>query len=111
MPNYVHGYVLYTTGLEAPMWYVQGRMVAVCTIGLGTWNSEFVLVVRSMADGLQETCGALWILIPTQMGFSHYNAFTETGRWTDTPMWIFVACLNPNQMQLANLRPRIICNN
>ena len=35
------GYILYTTGLEAPMWYVQGGMVAVHTIGLGTRNSEF----------------------------------------------------------------------
>ena len=34
-PNYVHGYVLYTMGLEAPMWYVQGRTVAVHTVGLG----------------------------------------------------------------------------
>ena len=40
MPNYVHGYVLYTMGLEAPMWYVQGGTVAVCTVGLGTRNSE-----------------------------------------------------------------------
>ena len=52
MPNYVHGYVLYTLGLEAPMWYVQGGMVAVRTVGLGTWNSEFLSVVRSMADRL-----------------------------------------------------------
>ena len=66
LPNYVHRYVLYTLGLEAPMWYIQGRTVAVHTVGLGTWNSElrvrdseFLSVVRSMADGLQETCGAL----------------------------------------------------
>ena len=57
-------------GLEVPMWYIQGRMVAVCTIRLGTQNSEFVSVVWSMADGLWETCRALWILIPTQTGFS-----------------------------------------
>ena len=35
------GYILYTTGLEAPMWYVQGGMVAVRTVRLGTRNSEF----------------------------------------------------------------------
>ena len=41
------------------MWYVQGGMVAVRTVGLGTQNSElgvrdseFLSVVRSMADGL-----------------------------------------------------------
>ena len=41
LPSYVHGYVLYTLGLEVPMWYVQGRTVAVRTVGLGTRNSEF----------------------------------------------------------------------
>ena len=41
LPNYVHGYVLYTMGLEVPMWYVQGGTVAVRTVGLGTRNSEF----------------------------------------------------------------------
>ena len=41
LPSYVHGYVLYTLGLEAPMWYVQGGTVAVRTVGLGTRNSEF----------------------------------------------------------------------
>ena len=40
LPSYVHGYILYTTGLEAPMWYVQGGTVAVRTVGLGTRNSE-----------------------------------------------------------------------
>ena len=35
------GYVLYTTGLEAPMWYVQGGTVAVRTVRLGARNSEF----------------------------------------------------------------------
>ena len=73
LPNYVHGYVLYTMGLEVPMWYVQGGTVAVRTVGLGTRNSEFrtrnselrvqdsefLSVVRSMADGLRETCGTL----------------------------------------------------
>ena len=80
MPSYVHGYVLYTLGLEAPMWYVQGRTVAVHTVGLGTrnselgvWDSEFLSVVRSTADGLRETCGTLWMSIPTQTGFSHYS--------------------------------------
>ena len=53
MPNYIHGYVLYTTGLEAPIWYVQGRMVAVHTVRLGTQNSEFVSVVRSTVDRLR----------------------------------------------------------
>ena len=48
-------------------------MAALCTIRLRTQNSEFVLVVQSMADGLWETCGALWISIPTQMGFSRYS--------------------------------------
>ena len=73
MPNYVHGYVLYTSGLEAPMWYVQGGTVAVHTIGLGTRNSEFISVMQSTADRLRETCRLLWMLIPTQTGFSHYN--------------------------------------
>ena len=41
LPSYVHRYVLYTLGLKAPMWYVQGGTVAVCTVGLGTRNSEF----------------------------------------------------------------------
>ena len=66
MPSYVHGYILYTTGLKAPMWYVQGRTVAVRTVGLGTRNSElgvrdseFLSVVRSTADRLREACGAL----------------------------------------------------
>ena len=66
LPSYVHRYILYTTGLEAPMWYVQGGMVAVHTVGLGTRNSElgvrdseFLSVVRSMADGLREACGTL----------------------------------------------------
>ena len=55
------------------MWYVQGGMVAVCTIGLGTRNLEFISVMQSMANGLRETCRALWILIPTQTGFSCYS--------------------------------------
>ena len=66
MPNYVHRYVLYTLGLEAPMWYIQGGTVAVRTVGLGTRNSElrvrdseFLSVVRSTADWLRETCGTL----------------------------------------------------
>ena len=75
MPNYVHGYVLYTLGLEAPMWYIQGRTVAVCTVGLRTQNSEFVLVMQSMVDRLRETCRLLWMLIPTQMGFSCYTSW------------------------------------
>ena len=82
LPNYVHGYTLYTTGLEAPMWYVQGGTMAVRTVGLGTWNSElgvrdseFLSVVRSMADRLREACGALWMSIPTQMGFSRYTSW------------------------------------
>ena len=75
MPSYVHGYVLYTLGLEAPMWYIQGGMVAARTVGLGTRNSEFVSVVRSTADGLREACGALWILIPTQTGLSRYTSW------------------------------------
>ena len=74
MPNYIHGYVLYTTGLEAPIWYVQGGTVAVHTVGLGTWNSELVLVVRSMVDRLQETCRLLSASIPTQTGFSCYTS-------------------------------------
>ena len=41
LPSYVYGYVLYTLGLEAPIWYVQGGTVAVRTVGLGTRNSEF----------------------------------------------------------------------
>ena len=53
MPNYIHRYVLYTTGLEAPIWYVQGRTVAVRTVRLGTQNSEFVSVVWSTVDGLR----------------------------------------------------------
>ena len=72
MPNYVHRYVLYTTGLEAPMWYVQGGTVAVRTVGLGTRDSEFLSVVRSTADGLREARGTLWMSIPTQTGFSRY---------------------------------------
>ena len=66
LPSYVYGYVLYTLGLEVPMWYVQGRMVAVRTVGLGTRNSElrvrdseFLSVVRTTADGLREACGTL----------------------------------------------------
>ena len=59
MPSYIHGYVLYTLGLEAPMWYVQGGTVAVRTVGLGTRDSEFLLVVRSTADGLREACRTL----------------------------------------------------
>ena len=66
LPSYVHGYILYTLGLEVPMWYVQGGTVAVRTIGLGTRNSElgvrdseFLSVVRSAADGLREACGTL----------------------------------------------------
>ena len=66
LPSYVHRYILSTTGLEAPMWYVQGGTVAVRTIGLGTrnselrvWDSEFLSVVRSTADWLRETCGTL----------------------------------------------------
>ena len=74
MPNYVHRYVLYTTGLKVPMWYVEGGTVAVCTVGLGTQNSEFISVMWSMVDGLRETCGLLWMLIPTQMGFSCYTS-------------------------------------
>ena len=35
---------------------------------LGTRNSEFLLVVRSMADRLREACGTLWLSIPTQTG-------------------------------------------
>ena len=80
MPSYVHGYVLYTLGLEAPMWYVQGGVVAVRTVGLGTQNSElrvrdseFLSVMWSTADGLREACGALWMSIPTQTGLSRYN--------------------------------------
>ena len=65
-------------GLEVPMWYVQGGMVAVCTVGLRTQNLEFVSVVWSTADGLQGTCRALWISIPTQTGFSCYTALTDT---------------------------------
>ena len=34
---------------------------------------EFLSVVRSMADGLRETCRAFWMSIPTQMGFSRYS--------------------------------------
>ena len=63
------------------MWYVQGGMVAVHTVGLGTQNSElgvrdseFLSVMRSTADGLRETCGLLWMSIPTQTGFSCYTA-------------------------------------
>ena len=41
LTTYTGTYVLYTTGLEAPIWYVQGGMVAVRTVGLGTRNSEF----------------------------------------------------------------------
>ena len=40
LPSYIHGYILYTLGLEAPMWCVQGGTVAVRTVGLGTRNSE-----------------------------------------------------------------------
>ena len=56
------------------MWYVQGGMTAVRTVGLGTRNSEFLSVVWSTVDGLQEACGALWMSIPTQTGFSRYSA-------------------------------------
>ena len=38
-----------------------------------TRDSEFLSVVRSTADGLRETCGALWMLIPTQTGLSRYT--------------------------------------
>ena len=82
MPSYVHGYVLYTLGLEAPMWYIQGGAVAVRTVGLGTRNSElrvrdseFLSVMRSTADGLREACGALWMSIPTQTGLSRYTSW------------------------------------
>ena len=73
MPNYVHGYVLYTMGLEVPMWYVQGGMVAVCTVGLGTRNSEFISVVQSMVDGLCETCVALLDIDPNPNGILPLN--------------------------------------
>ena len=45
---------------------------------LGVRDSEFLSVVRSTADGLRETCGALWISIPTQMGFSRYTTTFQT---------------------------------
>ena len=57
-------------GLKVPMWYVQGGTVAVHTVGLGTRNSEFILVVRSTVDGLGKTCRLLSASVPTQMGFS-----------------------------------------
>jgi hypothetical protein len=38
------------------------------------------------------------------------NAFTETRRWTNTSMRIFVTRLNTNRMKLANLRQRTLCN-
>ena len=53
MPNYIHGYVLYTMGLKAPMWYIQGGMVAVCTVGLRTWNSELGVRLGSAEHGRQ----------------------------------------------------------
>ena len=69
------------------MWYVQGGTVAVRTVRLGTRNSElgvrdleFLSVVRSTADRLRETCGALWMSIPTQMGFSHYTVRAQNNR-------------------------------
>ena len=40
---------------------------------LGVRDSEFLSVVRSMADGLREACGTLWMSIPTQTGFSRYS--------------------------------------
>ena len=40
---------------------------------LGVWDSEFLSVVQSTADGLREACGALWISIPTQTGLSRYS--------------------------------------
>ena len=61
--------------------------MAVHTIGLGARNSElgvqdseFLSVVWSMVDGLRETCGALWISIPTQTGFSRYNGSENVRR-------------------------------
>ena len=45
---------------------------------LGVRDSEFLSVVRSTADGLRETCGALWMLIPTQTGLSRYTAPAQT---------------------------------
>ena len=57
MPNYVHGYVLYTLGLEAPMWYVQGGMVAVRTVRLGTQNSELRVPLGSAEHGGQVARG------------------------------------------------------
>ena len=44
---------------------------------LGVRDSEFLSVVRSTADGLREACGALWMSIPTQTGFSRYTTFTK----------------------------------
>ena len=44
---------------------------------LGVRDSEFLSVVQSMADGLREACGALWISIPTQTGFSRYTVIVR----------------------------------
>ena len=59
MPNYVHGYVLYTRGLEEPMWYIQGGMVAVRTVGLGTRNLELGVPLGSVEHG-RWVVGDLW---------------------------------------------------
>ena len=63
------------------MWYVQGGTVAVCTVGLRTQNSEFISVVRSMADGLRETCRVLWISIPTQTVTLNTDPQSVVAQW------------------------------
>ena len=44
---------------------------------LGVRDWEFLSVVQSTADGLREACGALWISIPTQTGFSRYTGMKK----------------------------------
>ena len=89
------------------MWYVQGGTVAVRTVGLRTRNSEFLSVVQSMADGLQETCGAFWISIPTQTGFSRYSVPTprhsdSSSRWPTTTLLSSTHSLRTHQSTVTS---------
>ena len=94
------------------MWYIQGGMAAVCTIRLGTRNSEFVLVVWSMVDGLRETCGLLWISIPTQTGFSRYTSdnWIEKPPTADEQNWFQGLIAHkpmPSSSQIKGLGPKV----
>ena len=66
-------YILWASRHPCGMYKAGWWLCTLLDSELGVRDSEFLLVVRSMADGLRETCGALWMSIPTQTGFSRYN--------------------------------------